>query len=64
MTVSNLSGSIVEATSMKEAIGFVLPILLNYIKAVAAVDGASDLSFGIIIYRASTVYSDLNVLAA
>ena len=39
----------VEATSMKEAIGLLLPILDNYTSAEAAVDGASDYSLGMII---------------
>ena len=49
---------------MNEAIGLFLPILDKLIKAVAASYGPSDLSLGMIIYRASTVYPLLTTLAS
>ena len=62
-TVANLSASIVEATSIKAAIGFDLPILANYINAVGGATCPRAFSLGKIIYRASTVYSVLAVLS-
>ena len=48
-TTVSLSASIVEATSMKEAIGLFLPILERLINAVAASYDPKELSLGMII---------------
>ena len=63
-TTANLSASIVEATCMNAAMGLDLPILASSTRAAAADLGERDESLGIIIWRASTVYSDLTLLAA
>jgi len=55
---------IVEATSIKAAIGFDLPIFDNSTKAWAAECDVNDPSFGMINSRAATVSSDFYVLAA
>jgi hypothetical protein len=44
--------------------GLDLPILASSTRAAAADLGERDESLGIIIWRASTVYSDLRLLAA
>ena len=49
---------------MKAAMGFDLPILASYAKAVGGAICPRAFSLGKIIYRASTVYSVLAVLSA